>query len=168
MRGSASRGLARTNERVLTSRLGDENTKHDDLGEKVDTVKMTVVDASVTFHADDDGVVMSLTLHQNGDHPARRLTEEPWAPSTEDLGAYTGRYFSEELETFYDLVVEDDKLVLKHRRFDDITLRPGKEHEFAGGCPVAAAVFSTDDAGRITALEVSNGRTRGVRFVRVE
>lgn len=109
-----------------------------------------------------------MTLHQNGDHRAVRLVEEPWAPNQQGLAAYAGRYFSEELETFYDIVVEDDKLVLKHRRFDDIDLSPNKEHEFGGGFPVAEVVFKADDAGVITSLEVGNGRTRGVRFVRVE
>ena len=66
------------------------------------------------------------------------------------------------------IVVEDDKLVLKHRRFGDIELSPNKEHEFGGGFPVAEVVFKADDAGVITSLEVGNGRTRGVRFVRVE
>ena len=50
----------------------------------------------------------------------------------------------------------------------DVTLTPAVEHEFTGGFPVAALVFTTDDSGTITGLEVGNGRTRGVRFVRVQ
>ncbi|MFG0285377.1 MAG: serine hydrolase [Phycisphaerales bacterium JB039] len=128
--------------------------------------RLTVTDASMTFHAGDNGAVESLTLHQNGDHPAKRLKEAAWAPTAEELGAYTGRYYSEELETFYQIALEDGALALKHRRFDDIALTPGAKHVFSGGFPVAEVTFEADDSGAIVGLEVSNGRTRGVRFVR--
>ena len=80
---------------------------------------------------------------------------------------YAGRYFSEELETFYTLEVRDGTLTIVHRRFE-LELRPGDEHEFAGGYPIAEAAFEVDGNGEVVALLASNGRTRGVRFERVE
>ncbi|MCK5449186.1 MAG: serine hydrolase, partial [Gemmatimonadetes bacterium] len=65
------------------------------------TFDLRVVEASVTFHRNDEGEVTSITLHQNGDHTANRIEEEAWAPDQEALAEFTGRYFSEELETFY-------------------------------------------------------------------
>lgn len=130
--------------------------------------KFDVVEAAITFHAGDDGAVDSLTLHQNGEHRAKRLAEEPWSPDAAALEGYAGRYFSEELETFYDVVVEEGALVIRHRRLDDIKLAPAKEQRFTGGMPVAEVVFGKDASGRVAWLEASNGRTRGVRFERVE
>jgi CubicO group peptidase (beta-lactamase class C family) len=132
------------------------------------TFKLTIVEASITFHPGPDGKAETLTLHQNGDHTATRVAEEAWSPTPEMLEAYTGRYFSEELETFYHLEIEDGKLVIKHRRLDDIVLAPTGEHAFTGGMPVAIATFEADAAGKIVAFTVSNGRTRGVRFERFE
>ncbi len=128
--------------------------------------KFTVVEASIQFHVDDDGTCSSLTLHQNGEHKANRVEEEPWAPSEDQLASYAGRYFSEELETFYELIIEDDKLVIHHRRFE-VTLDAGEEHLFRGGFPVAELTFLPDENGHLSAFTVSNGRTRGVRFERV-
>lgn len=128
------------------------------------TFKLLVVEASLTFHQNKDGKVETLTLHQNGNHLAKRVQEAPWAPDVSELATYTGRFFSSELETFYELTVKDSNLVIQHRRMDDISLTPGKEDVFRAGYPVAELNFIRNDAGEITALEASNGRTRGVRF----
>ena len=52
------------------------------------TFELRVIEASLTFHRDSEGDVQSLTMHQNGDHPANRLEAEPWAPNAEALAAY--------------------------------------------------------------------------------
>ncbi len=130
--------------------------------------KITVVDASITFNLGDTGTAESIMLHQNGDHPGKRLEDEAWAPDADALAAYTGRYFSEELETFYTIALEDDHLVIQHRRFDDVKLTPNTEREFTGGFPVATVAFETDETGHATAFIAGNGRARDIRFERVE
>lgn len=134
------------------------------------TFKLNVVEASVTFHRNDEGAADSLTLHQNGDHLAHRLEAEPWEPTPEELEEYTGRWFSEELETFYHLAVEDSALVIRHRRYEEpLEMSPGEERDsFTGSFPVATAEFVRNDDGELVAMLVGNGRTRDIRFVRVE
>lgn len=130
------------------------------------TFALTGVEASVTFHRGPEGGADSLTLHQNGDHLARRIAG--WDPAPEELAEYTGRYFSEELATFYTIAVDGDGLVLRHRRMEDLELEPGSEADaFTGGFPAAEVAFRRDETGRVTGLAVSNGRTRGVEFERV-
>ncbi len=124
---------------------------------------LRVVEANVEFHVDDDGGVETITLHQNGAHPANRV-EDKWEPDDEALAVYAGRYFSEELETFFELVVEDSTLVLKHRRLDPITLKANKRDQFAGSMPIALVDFERDAEGNVTAFLASNGRTKDVRF----
>lgn len=126
------------------------------------------VNAEVEFVVADDGSVPSLMLHQNGEHPAKRLGEEPWSPSAEELEAYAGRYFSEELEAFYTVSVEEGKLMIAHRRFEPGELKAGEKDRFTGPMPVAQVAFERDDEGRVTGLIVGNGRVRGIRFERWE
>ena len=129
---------------------------------------LMVVEASVTFHRDDDGAVNALTLHQNGDNRATRLAEEaeePWTPTPEELADYTGRYFSQEIETFYTIAIEEDHLVLQQRRMEDRNLRPGDEDGFTGGGLEVS--FERDRNGVVIGFYVSNTRTRGVRFERI-
>lgn len=134
------------------------------------TFTLVGVPAAVTFHRDADGEVTHLTLHQNGDHRATRLEGSAWDPSPEELAAYTGRYFSDELETFYTVDLEEEHLVIRHRRLaEPIELDPAQEADsFTGGFPVAQVEFERDSEGRVKALVVGNGRTRAVRFERVD
>ncbi len=130
------------------------------------TFELRIVEASLTFHRNSEGEVKSLTLHQNGDRPARRLEDEPWAPDEEALSAYVGRYFSEELETYYSVAIEDSALVMRHRRLEDIELTPGTEDNFTAGFPIAQVAFSRDDDSRVTGFKASSGRTRDVWFAK--
>src|SRR5690606_3443901 len=85
---------------------------------------LRVVEASVSFHRDTEGKVTHATLHQGGAQRATRLdgaAAEPWAPTADQLRSFEGRYFSEELETFYTVTLKDGKLVLTHRRLDPST-----------------------------------------------
>jgi CubicO group peptidase (beta-lactamase class C family) len=132
------------------------------------TFTLVGVPASVTFHRDDEGAVTHLIMHQNGEHRATRMEGAEWSPGVAELEAYVGRYFSEELETFYTLAIDEDKLVIRHRRFDDVVLSAGsKPDSFSGGFPVANASFERDGDGQVTTLVVGNVRAREIRFERV-
>ncbi|MCG8469072.1 MAG: serine hydrolase [Gemmatimonadetes bacterium] len=133
------------------------------------TFRLTTVDASVTFHRDDEGEVDGLTLDQNGQTPhATRLDDEgaeAWEPTTEDLVDFAGRYFSEEIETFYTLKLSEGALMLHHRRLDETELDPGETDTFSGSGMTFS--FERDRADRVIGFYLSNTRTRDVRFERV-
>ena len=132
------------------------------------TFRLLAVEASVTFLRDPEGDVEGLTLHQNGDNHATRLEGdevETWEPTAEDLADFAGRFFSEELETFYTFTVEDGDLVLHQRRLDRAELEPGDEDRFSGGG--LSFAFERDRNGQVIGFYLSNVRTRDVRFGRV-
>ena len=133
------------------------------------TFRLLAVEASVTFLRGEDGEVEGLTMHQGGaDQHATRLGEdapEEWQPTAEDLAGFAGRFFSEELETFFTFTVEDGKLGMYQRRLGQRPLTPGEEDNFSGdGLSFA---FERDRNGQVIGFYVSNGRTRDVRFARV-
>lgn len=136
------------------------------------TFTLQGVPASVTFHRDAQGKATGLTLHQNGNQKATRLVGEPvkaWAPTVAELAAYAGRYFSEELETFYEIRVKDGKLVVTHRRMEAATLQPGVKESFTGTGAAANVTFAfeRDRSGQVIAFYAGNGRSRDIRFGRV-
>ena len=126
------------------------------------------IDATVTFHVNDEGKVESGT-HVQGGRSVTLNRLPPYSPTAEELGAYAGRYYSEELETFYTLVVEDTVLVAQHRRMDnDITLRPKTEDKYTGSVSFFRnVVFERGEDGSVTGFRLSNGRTRDVLFEKV-
>jgi CubicO group peptidase (beta-lactamase class C family) len=127
------------------------------------TFALQAVDAQVTFHRGSEDDLPSLTFHQDGDHPARRL---PDVVEAVDLTQYEGRYFSAELETFYVLEAGDERLVIRHRRFGTAPLEHSEGDTFTGSLPVSLMVFERDDTGRVTGFHAGNGRARDVWFER--
>ncbi|MEL6443334.1 MAG: serine hydrolase [Bacteroidota bacterium] len=91
------------------------------------------------------------------------------APAPDDLNleAYTGRYFSEELETFYDVVMQEDMLTIQHRRLTR-PLRPVAADVFSGTWPLSEIDFERDAGGEVVGFTAADGRSFGIRFERVE
>lgn len=148
----------REDDRLLAQATGQQEFELRPLSDS--TFAIVVVDAQLTFHRETDGSVRSLTLHQNGDQTAHRLADA----EDVDLDVFVGRYFSEELQTFYDLEVQEGELVVRHRRFGPITLTHTEDDRFTGTFPIGDLAFERDDSGQVTGFRVGNGRTRDVRF----
>ena len=133
------------------------------------TFALTVVEASVVFHRDDEGNVTGLTLNQNGQNHATRLADDSgpgaWEPTPAELSAFAGRFFSEEIETFFDVALDEEALVLRHRRLDEARLTPGERDAFSGGG--FTLEFERDRNGSVIGFYLGNVRTRDVRFERV-
>jgi hypothetical protein len=119
--------------------------------------------ARITFNTAADSAVEGITFQQGGEHPGRRVVEKP----PMDLSSLAGRYFSDELETFYDLSVESGQLVIRHRRFGPVTLTHTTGDNFTGTLPVTNLVFRRDAQGNITGFDAGNGRARGITFNKV-
>jgi hypothetical protein len=128
-----------------------------------------IANVSATFLRNAEGKVNGLTLTEGGQNRhASRLEGEvakAWAPTTQDLAAFAGRYYSDELETFYAISLDRDTLVVQHRRGDGARLKPGEKDRFAGGG--LNYEFERDRNGRVIGFYVANGRTRDVRFERM-
>ena len=130
------------------------------------TFTVPSVGATVTFHEGADGSVREATLTQNGDVGLSRADAD--GLSTDQLNAYSGRYFSEELEVFYDLRVADEGLEIHHMGMAPISLTHRSGDDFSGSAFFVATIsFERDASGGITGFTVDNVRTKGVRFSKV-
>jgi hypothetical protein len=126
------------------------------------------VEAWINFQLDDAGKVTGAVHTQGGaDYEMERVP--PYDPGPEVLEAYTGRYLSDELETFYTLELRDSTLVVLLRNTPEVKLDPLKVDEYKGDVYFLTDVkFIRDEAGKVTGFEASNGRTRGIRFDKLE
>jgi CubicO group peptidase (beta-lactamase class C family) len=157
--------FSRTGDSLFTQATGQQRVRIYPTSDS--TFELRVVKASVTFHRDSSGKVNAATLHQNGNQRATRLpgdAEKAWLPTVGELLEFAGRYYSEELETFHALVLEDSVLTLKQPRVEPVKMVSGADDTFtAGGLTLS---FERDRNGQVIAYYASNGRTRNVRFVR--
>ncbi|NNE98662.1 MAG: serine hydrolase [Pyrinomonadaceae bacterium] len=122
------------------------------------------VEATVSFHKGPDGKVNLLKLDQGGRvQDAKRI--KAFDPTKVNLEAFTGDFYSDELETTYALVVQDGKLTAKHIRNRDITMIPVRKDRFRGQAWFVGNVeFVRDQGGSISGLKFSTGRVRNVAF----
>ncbi len=152
--------FSRDGDRIYTQATGQPEV---DLTATSDsTFSLVGVQADITFHRNEDGTADSLTLHQNGDHIAKKIEFEL---DFAEMREYTGRYFSEEVETLYHIALKDSTLLLQHYQLDeDIELSPSDKDKFGAGFPLSSIVFVRNEAGDITGFKGSSGRTRDVLF----
>jgi CubicO group peptidase (beta-lactamase class C family) len=127
------------------------------------------VPASVEFVRDAAKKVNTAILVQNGARQqATRQTAKaaaPWVPTAAELSAMSGRYFSEEMETFWEFAVNNGKPVMKQRRTGEVPLTVSAKDTFTGGA--FTVVLERDRAGRVIGFYAGNGRSRDIRFERV-
>lgn len=101
-------------------------------------------------------------LANGGTYSMRRI--EMWDPDARDLHEFVGRYYSPEVDTFYTVVLEDGRLVARHRRRSDLPLTPAERDGFGGGFPFLEVRFERGENGEITGFLVSAGRMNDIRF----
>jgi hypothetical protein len=89
-----------------------------------------------------------------------------WKPSADDLAAFAGRYYSEELGTEYRFEVVDGRLGFRHRKLPDGVLDPTFENAFT--LRGRTLVFERGADGRVAGFRMSDGRVYDVAFARVE
>jgi CubicO group peptidase (beta-lactamase class C family) len=125
-------------------------------------------DLRVVFGKNETGKsTMKVTIL--GSEPSDFVHYEPANYSTEQLKQFEGRYFSPELNTWYDLKIKGEKLVAGHSRLSDIELTPIMSNLFSGNRFFMGLVqFARDEKNQVTGLKVSSGRVRDLWFQRIE
>ena len=119
---------------------------------------------SVSFAPGENGTVAGVELRV----PGRTLSGkrlEPFALTDARARRYEGRYFSEELQTYYDVVRNDGGLLVRRLRGEDIPLRPISPNRFLDAAIGDLSVtFSQRRSGRIDGLTLSVDRARNLHF----
>ncbi len=150
---------------ILTaSPTGQSTLKLEVIGEH--EFKYVGVDASVIFKENSSGA-FDVAIHSQGGAELEFIRLSDFDHRKVNLEEYTGKYFSEELETFYTLIVKDSSLVAEHRNMEDIDLSASAIDNFSGSAFFMAELsFTRNDQGEVTGMIVSNSRTKGILFER--
>ncbi len=130
------------------------------------TTTFTSLDGSrrAVFEAGPAGAPLKVTESDGRSKPRLWEAVPAFAPKPEDLEAYAGIYYSEEIDTTYTLYVEDDKLKVRYRPAQRFTLAPLYADAFGEGGDVMR--FTRDASGRVDGFLVYAGRVRHLRFYR--
>lgn len=122
------------------------------------------VEATVEFISNSQGEVTG-AVHSLGGQKYELDVLPPYEPTVEELQAFTGRYFSKELDVFYKLELQDSTLMLRIRNTKKIELSALKENVYKGDVFfIGELAFQRDPSGRVSGFTVANGRTKGISF----
>jgi CubicO group peptidase (beta-lactamase class C family) len=103
-------------------------------------------------------------------HASRTTAEAAKAikfdPTTEQLEAFAGTYYSEELETFYKIKVENGQLAMYHFRRGEFDLHVNQytPNEFSSSTGTLA--FYLDAKKHIAGFKLTGDRVRNIRFIK--
>ena len=85
-----------------------------------------------------------------------------------NLNDLAGRYFSPELDTFYDFVLENDQLHLRRRKYGTQLCRQAGENLFrvSSGLELNIRFKRDPTSNKVSALYISTGRVKNLQFVK--
>jgi len=123
-----------------------------------------VVDASIAFQAKGCDTINQLIVYQNNENYTA-TAQRPEQATPENMMKYTGKYYSEELETIYTIELMDENFLQAiHPRTGKITLR----HIFGGAFASDTWFFNHVEFIRenkeITGFYLSTGRVKKLTF----
>jgi hypothetical protein len=126
------------------------------------------LDLKFAFNKASDNTVNQFTLYQGGQTIiAPRV--KPIELRSEDREAFTGTYYSSELQTSYMVVIESDTLIVKHIRHEPTELIPvGKDAFSTNAWFMSKIEFIRNEKSEITGFKASSGRVKNVRFLKKE
>lgn len=96
---------------------------------------------------------------------AKRIV--PISVTTNQLNDFVGRYHSEELETDYKVTLDNGKLSIYQIRLGDVPLDPDLAINDQFSTRIGSINFTRDAQGKVNGLNVSGGRPKNVRFVKI-
>jgi len=114
----------------------------------------------------------SMNFKRSGNGPVNELRYRtinakrviPLQHTISQLQQYTGTFYSEELETQYQLSLVKDKLMLHHMRLGDYVLNPDPVTDDLLSGPIGTLHFLRNDKHAITGFRLSGGRVRNILF----
>lgn len=85
--------------------------------------------------------------------------------TNKELAQFVGRYVNDELATEYDIVMEQDSLVLRHRKYPDVHLNAITVNQFS--IPhwwMSNILFDRNKKGEVKGFEVNCDRVLHLKF----
>ncbi|MBT31876.1 MAG: penicillin-binding protein [Thalassobius sp.] len=128
------------------------------------------------FRMQGDNIDLTVQFENNGDQKFMNVIENKGEPlifesfdsvayTPEELENFTGLYYSEELETTLNFVVENDKLIAKHIRMSTMEFNPIKKDTFQSSFYAYHIIdFIRNSSGMVIGFKASNGRVRNLLF----
>ena len=120
----------------------------------------------INFDVDKNGNVNGLN-YVAGKVRNEFMKFEPYKINPGELNEFAGRYYSDELSTFYDIDVSGENVIVKHIRNSDLILSVIAKDVFRGNAEwLSVLKFYRDSNGIIKGFRITGNRARNVLFTK--
>jgi CubicO group peptidase (beta-lactamase class C family) len=121
--------------------------------------------AEIVFKDFKDGKCQDLLVYIFGkEYKGKRI--EGWDVSSEVLKEYEGKYYSDELECKYEIIVKANELVVQNPRWTETELRTLRKDQFSN--VRGKFLFQRNAEGDIDGFSFTNARIRKLKFAKME
>lgn len=107
----------------LKGKITGKKDVHDLIAKTVSEFEVPSLKATITFERDMKGMVKQLSFHSKEGRIMVALKISSNELERISLKEYVGKYYSDELSTFYSFVLEQGKLIVQHQKHNDISLK---------------------------------------------
>jgi hypothetical protein len=128
-------------------------------------VMMEVPDHVEVWFEQTGRTAAKMLVRVGDDEPQIFNSFEKKTPSTSELAAHAGTYYSEELDVKYELTLRDNSLFFDFGRPGDHRLEPQFGETFTNP-DYGTFEFQCDSQGQIVGFSLASGRVRNVSFIR--
>ena len=129
-----------------------------------DEFQMLTTDADLKIKFTINGKLKSMIVTVNNGEPSIFQGFESRTLTTKDLLSYTGEFYSQELETTYNMYLENDTLFCHHARHGEFKMKVLKNDVLESEWPMTITKYKRNKKGEVTGIYVSNGRVRNLWF----
>lgn len=161
-----SRMIVLDKDKLLYVRAKDNQSELVPVSKTAFLMKGIATHPLVSFANESAGGYETFTMTEDNMPPVVGTRTKPYAPNEDGLKQYAGTYYSDELDTRYDLKLNSGALHVQIGHNDDMSLVPLEEDFFSAG-NFAKIRFLRDGNGAITGLTVSTDRVRNLKFTRL-
>lgn len=120
----------------------------------------------ITFTINNVGDILRIIIQDNG----KELIGTKFLPvhlNPDQMAEYMGEYYSPELDTSYRIVLENNQLIITHRKHDDFPLTVITPDYYSGTQWFFRTVhFTRDNENRINGFFLTGSRVRNLQFIK--
>ena len=121
----------------------------------------------VTYNSSQDSVATMIL--ENPNNSTELFREREPVIKKENMAQFTGTYYNDETEAAYTIVVKDDKLMIRHRKFADAVLTPLAPDQFrCDNWWMNNLKFLRDKKGAVIGFEVNAGRILHLHYSKIK
>jgi CubicO group peptidase (beta-lactamase class C family) len=124
--------------------------------------------AEIIFRSPRPGAPLQMIYTEAGRQPVVYEPVKPASYKLQQLAEFAGQYYGPELNTTYNIIPRDEKLLFRTGNWGDYLLSPRFVDSFANPEKMGSLMFTRDYKNRVSGFVIRSGKVKNLRFVKIK